>query len=93
MPGNVIQNIANIYFDFNDPAITEPSVLVAEFGTGLSQQNDNGIHLSPNPTTDLLTVMLPSNADRNFGSWPPTAERSPCRPGRADKACNWTHDR
>ena len=29
-----IENIANIYFDFNPPIITEPSVLVAEFSTG-----------------------------------------------------------
>ncbi|MBK9629212.1 MAG: DUF11 domain-containing protein [Flavobacteriales bacterium] len=32
--GTVIENIANIYFDFNPPVITEPSVLVAEFSTG-----------------------------------------------------------
>ncbi len=34
-PGTVIENIANIYFDFNPPVITEPSVLTAEFSTGV----------------------------------------------------------
>ena len=37
-PGTVIENIANIYFDFNDPVITEPSVLVAEFSTGVEER-------------------------------------------------------
>ena len=35
LPGTVIENTANIFFDFNDPVITEPSVLVAEFSTGI----------------------------------------------------------
>ncbi len=36
LPGEVLSNIANIYFDFNPPVITEPSVLVAEFSTGVA---------------------------------------------------------
>ncbi|MBL7946775.1 MAG: DUF11 domain-containing protein [Flavobacteriales bacterium] len=36
LPGDQITNIANIYFDFNPPVITEPSVLVAEFSTGVA---------------------------------------------------------
>ena len=39
-PGTIIENIANIYFDFNAPVITEPSVLVAEFSTGVSDAFD-----------------------------------------------------
>ncbi|MBK7483867.1 MAG: T9SS type A sorting domain-containing protein [Flavobacteriales bacterium] len=35
LPGSTIENTANIYFDFNPPVITEPSVLVAEFSTGI----------------------------------------------------------
>ncbi|MBK9629215.1 MAG: hypothetical protein IPO56_16370 [Flavobacteriales bacterium] len=38
LPGTVIENIANIYFDFNPPVITEPSVLVAEFSTGCNNR-------------------------------------------------------
>ena len=34
LAGSVIENVANIYFDFNDPVITDPSMLVAEFSTG-----------------------------------------------------------
>jgi uncharacterized repeat protein (TIGR01451 family) len=37
LPGDEITNIANIYFDFNPPVITEPSVLVAEFSTGAAE--------------------------------------------------------
>ncbi|MBK6371513.1 MAG: DUF11 domain-containing protein, partial [Flavobacteriales bacterium] len=66
LPGTVIENTANIYFDFNPPVITEPSVLMAEFSTGVTNQIGNNVYLSPNPTTDLLNVRLPGNADRTF---------------------------
>ncbi|MBK9629113.1 MAG: T9SS type A sorting domain-containing protein [Flavobacteriales bacterium] len=46
--------------------ITEPSVLMAEFSTGVTNQIGNNVYLSPNPTTDLLNVRLPGNADRTF---------------------------
>ena len=39
LPGTVIENTANIYFDFNPPVITEPSVLVAEFSTSMSEHS------------------------------------------------------
>lgn len=55
MPGRVIENIANIYFDFNEPVITEPSVLVAELSTSL-RERDQQVVVFPNPTIDKLTV-------------------------------------
>ena len=57
LPGTVIENIANIYFDFNPPIITEPSVLVAEFSTGVGDLADSpGMLLMPNPTDGMLVV-------------------------------------
>ncbi|MBK9148037.1 MAG: hypothetical protein IPM12_09520 [Flavobacteriales bacterium] len=56
LPGMVIENTANIYFDFNPPVITEPSVLVAEFSTGVAQQRSSAISLAPVPASDELIV-------------------------------------
>ncbi|HRH71209.1 MAG TPA: T9SS type A sorting domain-containing protein [Flavobacteriales bacterium] len=57
--GTVIENIANIYFDFNPPVITEPSVLVAEFSTHVSEAAGDGILIVPNPASDQLRISLP----------------------------------
>ncbi|MFZ1331196.1 MAG: T9SS type A sorting domain-containing protein [Flavobacteriales bacterium] len=56
--GSTLENSANIYFDFNDPIITEPSVLVAEFSTGMQEQaqGQGQVRLLPNPVEDQLTV-------------------------------------
>ncbi len=55
LPGTVIENIANIYFDFNEPVITEPSVLTAEFSTGIANSTRlTGLSLAPVPVRDVL---------------------------------------
>ena len=56
LPGTVIQNVANIYFDYNPPVITDPSVLVAEFSVGVSEQRASELFLFPNPVKDQLTL-------------------------------------
>ncbi|MCB0768817.1 MAG: hypothetical protein KDC00_00235 [Flavobacteriales bacterium] len=56
VPGTVVENVANIYFDFNEPVITEPSVLVAEFSTGVRDEERNTLHLSPVPATNELII-------------------------------------
>ena len=56
LAGTVIENIANIYFDLNPPVITEPSVLVAEFSTGVDEQEGSAISLAPVPASDELIV-------------------------------------
>ncbi|MBK8497759.1 MAG: T9SS type A sorting domain-containing protein [Flavobacteriales bacterium] len=59
LAGTVIANAANIYFDFNDPVITEPSVLTAEFSTGTSRGSaPTELLVYPNPVSDLLVVSL-----------------------------------
>jgi uncharacterized repeat protein (TIGR01451 family) len=57
LPGTVIENIGNIYFDFNPPVITEPSVLVAEFSTGVGVLHmDGDLLIWPNPTEGTLFI-------------------------------------
>ncbi|MEO8587766.1 MAG: T9SS type A sorting domain-containing protein [Flavobacteriales bacterium] len=58
LPGELIANTANIFFDFNDPVITEPSVLVAEFSTGVQAQEhrEEQLALLPNPASDRITI-------------------------------------
>ncbi|HRO99950.1 MAG TPA: T9SS type A sorting domain-containing protein [Flavobacteriales bacterium] len=58
LPGTSIENIANIYFDFNPPIITEPSVLTAEFSTaagGVAGSQASFI-VFPNPATHSVDV-------------------------------------
>jgi hypothetical protein len=56
LPGDLIENSAAIYFDFNEPVITEPSVLTVETSTGLAANPAPGLKLSPVPAHDLLRV-------------------------------------
>ncbi len=66
LPGDQIENIANIYFDFNEPVITEPSVLVAAVNTGLSDRSfDEGIKLFPQPTSGLVQIDRPIDGLRS----------------------------
>ncbi len=61
LPGTEISNTANIYFDFNPPVITEPSVLVAEFSTGQAEgpgEVGRQLILFPNPATHELQVII-----------------------------------
>ncbi len=60
LPGTVLENIANIYFDFNPPVITEPSLLVAEFSTGLGEgTNDASLRVHPSPASTEIQVEVP----------------------------------
>ncbi len=55
-PATEIENIANIFFDFNPPVITGPSVLTAEFSTGVDVRETGRISLAPVPASDELIV-------------------------------------
>jgi uncharacterized repeat protein (TIGR01451 family) len=57
VPATPIENIANIYFDFNPPVITEPSVLAAEFSTGVEEESPPRMTIQPNPAMDRLHVV------------------------------------
>ena len=56
LPGMVISNTANIFFDFNPPVITEPSVITAEFSTQVQVQELGQLTIYPNPASDQLRV-------------------------------------
>ena len=63
VPGTLIENIANIYFDFNPPVITEPSVLIVEFNTSVQAKGAvQNMWLMPNPTSGSLEVRVSDNA-------------------------------
>ena len=53
---DLLENTANICFDYNEPVITEPSVLVAEFSTGVSANTDPKVLLLPNPARDAFEI-------------------------------------
>jgi uncharacterized repeat protein (TIGR01451 family) len=54
--GEEITNIANIYFDFNPPVITAPSVLTAEFSTEVKDVHSSVVSIAPNPVAHYLLV-------------------------------------
>jgi hypothetical protein len=59
MPGTTLENVANIFFDFNPAVITEPSVLLAEFSTGVGRPSTGSgrqLLLFPDPVADVLNL-------------------------------------
>jgi uncharacterized repeat protein (TIGR01451 family) len=58
--GAQVSNTANIYFDFNEPVITEPSIFQVDMGASVSEHGAPGAHIWPNPATDVLVIDLPS---------------------------------
>ena len=60
--GDAVENTAAIYFDFNEPVITEPAVFVVETNTGISDRNYDQLQIWPNPANDLLNVQLMDGA-------------------------------
>jgi hypothetical protein len=60
LPGTIFENVANIYFDYNEPVITEPSVLVAEFSTAMTEVQDPTLLLAPVPMQHMVSVTAPA---------------------------------
>ncbi len=62
--GDVIPNTASIFFDFNDPIIT--NTFQSEFVETLSAEQFafNAFSLSPNPAKDIVAIKMKNN---NFG--------------------------
>ena len=61
LPGTVITNIANIFFDYNPAIITEPSVLGAEFSTGIDHPSTGSgrqLVVMPHPALDRISVRI-----------------------------------
>lgn len=60
LPGTLLSNNADIFFDFNPPIRTNDAVLLAEFSTGIAHVTADVLQLFPNPVQRTLTLQLPS---------------------------------
>lgn len=60
--GDAVSNTANIYFDFNEPVITNAAVFTVDNNVAVAEAPSNGVHLSPNPASDVLAVELTGTA-------------------------------
>jgi uncharacterized repeat protein (TIGR01451 family) len=73
--GTIIENTAAIYFDFNEPIITEPSLHT--IGRPLTVANKDleeapsflEVVVAPNPATDLVTFRLPDEIPQGALLW------------------------
>lgn len=57
--GDAIVNVANIYFDFNEPIITAPAITVIEEATGITSRagaQDPRLTIAPNPAQDRAVL-------------------------------------
>lgn len=55
--GSVIDNVASIFFDFNSPIETNNSEVLIDKPSSIYEISDNGIKLSPNPTSNELNII------------------------------------
>ena len=58
MLGESVANIANIYFDFNEPVITNAAVFSVNNNIGVAEAEVNGMRIYPNPATDELILVV-----------------------------------
>src|SRR5690606_12100558 len=54
--GDQIENIANIYFDFNEPVITEPAVLSVVLPTAMEASSIPDALVHPVPSSGLIEI-------------------------------------
>lgn len=58
LPGTILSNEADIFFDFNDPIRTNDAELVVELSTAIESVGNGRLQIHPNPVTDVLRVPL-----------------------------------
>ncbi|MBP7513098.1 MAG: DUF11 domain-containing protein [Flavobacteriales bacterium] len=58
--GEQVTNEAYIYFDFNEPILTEPAVLTMDASTLVKETAAEQLHIWPDPVDDRLYVECPS---------------------------------
>jgi uncharacterized repeat protein (TIGR01451 family) len=56
--GAQIENVANIYFDFNEPVITAPAVFTVDQLMSVAVNEGNDFQFYPNPADEQLTVQV-----------------------------------
>jgi hypothetical protein len=59
--GTQIIDFANIYFDFNDPILTNDAVVTLIDVTGLANQMSSSVVIYPNPAKENFNVSFNSN--------------------------------
>lgn len=65
--GDVLENTADIYFDFNEPVVTNTTSHVVETATGVQEREVGQVlRLMPNPTSGMLEVRVPDHS-ASFG--------------------------
>jgi uncharacterized repeat protein (TIGR01451 family) len=58
IPGTVIGNQANIYFDFNEPVITNTAECIVQDDVGITEATTGAPLIWPNPAMDLVMVSM-----------------------------------
>lgn len=67
VPGQVVNNTANIYFDFNAPVITNTTINTYVMPDGVNElQLDGSIALYPNPASSTITLSTSSWKGKNI---------------------------
>jgi uncharacterized repeat protein (TIGR01451 family) len=64
IPGTVIPNAADIYFDFNPPIRTPDALIITELSTGLRNPESAALYVVPNPAHDRMSVVGAPDAVR-----------------------------
>lgn len=64
--GEMISNSAGIWFDFNEPVVTNTSELLVESSTSVADNENGELVLWPNPSEDLLRVSINDTGLRLF---------------------------
>jgi uncharacterized repeat protein (TIGR01451 family) len=59
--GTEIENTAYIYFDWNDPIITNTTYNFNNWTEGITEGNAQNIHVYPNPTNESITIACEGN--------------------------------
>jgi uncharacterized repeat protein (TIGR01451 family) len=59
--GTQIIDFANIYFDFNDPILTNDAIVTLIDVTGIAQHANSSVVVYPNPAKESFNVMFNSN--------------------------------
>ncbi len=59
--GTQIIDFANIYFDFNDPVLTNDAIVTLIDVTGVVNQNTSSVVIYPNPAQENFNVLFNSN--------------------------------
>jgi len=61
--GNIINGVADIYFDFNPPIITNTAMTEIVAPLSVTEFAENRISIYPNPTKDIITIKANQNIE------------------------------